>query len=304
VLVVGYGFIGSAVVRSLVAQRVAVTVLSRNPEIDVRGLEAQGTRLVVGHAADEAACTMALEGVSSVVYCAGTAVPSAIGAERMIPQVVVPLETMASRAAEAGVGRFLFLSSGGTVYGEPDVVPVPEDHPLRPTQPYAAAKVRSEELLQSLRSTTSMSTVALRCSNPYGEGQQAWKGQGIVATLLAGARSGSAVPLFGDGTSVRDYIHVTDVAEAIAHLLACDALPPAVNVGTGVGTELVDVVHMVEAVCGREIRLEHHPARAADLGRVVLDITLLRSLVPFEPIDLATGLASLTYDATLVSAPT
>ena len=287
--------------RSLVARGHRVTLLTSNRAVE-SAASGGPVRVIVGSIADAAACVPAFDDVHAVVYCAGASVPASVaGPGQSIAQMVAPVEAMAAAAAVAGVPRFLFLSSGGTVYGEPDVVPVPENHPLRPVHTYAKAKVQAEAALAALRVEGGIETVSLRCANPYGEGQLPWRGQGVVATLFAAARSGKVMPFFGDGRSVRDYIHVADVADAIADLLHCEVLPFAVNVGTGVGTELLELVGLVEALCGREIRLDRRPAPATDVGRIVLDVALLRSLIRFDPIDLRSGLSTLEPEPALSS---
>jgi UDP-glucose 4-epimerase len=295
-LVVGVGFIGSAVAGALLDAGREVTLLTRSRPTTEVAARLAGACLVVGDAADAAGLADALDGVRDVVFCAGAVTPAEAetdpaAAERATtPPLVAVVDALCRRPG----ARLLFVSSGGTVYGDTGLAPVAEDHPLRPVTTYARLKVAGERLLGEARTRDGLAGTSLRCANVYGLHQAAWRSQGVVATLLAAAAGGQVVPLFGDGLAVRDHVLVDDVAAAVVALLdRDDELPPAVNVGTAVGTTLSGLVAAVEDVTGCELAVEYQPARPTDLGRVVLDISLLRRLVPFEPTPLSEGLAVL-----------
>jgi UDP-glucose 4-epimerase len=289
-LVVGVGFIGSAVAGALLDAGHEVTLLTRSRLST--GVEARlaGARLVVGDAADASSLAEALDDAADVVFCAGAVTPAEAeadpaSAERAtMPPLVAVVDALRSRP----LSRLLFVSSGGTVYGDAGPAPVAEDRPLRPASTYARLKVAGERVLGEARARDGLAATSLRCANVYGLHQAAWRSQGVVATLLAAAADGLAAPLYGDGLAVRD-----QAAAVVALLDGTGPLPPAVNVGTGVGTTLAGLVTAVEDVSGRELAVHYLPARPTDLGRVVLDVSLLRRLVPFEPTPLAEGLAML-----------
>jgi UDP-glucose 4-epimerase len=130
---------------------------------------------------------------------------------------------------------------------------------------------------------------ALRCSNVYGPGQLPFRSQGVVATLLASAESGREVVIFGDGSAVRDYVYVDDASEAIADLAELAEVPPALNVGSGVGTRLDTLIGLVERTVGRTVHARFEPVRPTDLHRVVLDVSRLRQLVPLGSTSMVEG---------------
>lgn len=293
-MVIGAGFIGTAVAEAFLAAGVDVTVVNRSPLNDRRAERLGDARIVIGDAGDAAVLEGALDDVGTVVFSAGAPTP-AIGsehAEDAMRLVLAPLVAVLDALTRRPGVRLLYLSSGGTVYGEPEVEPVPEDHPLRPGSVYARVNVEAERRLETYRTQHGVATTALRCANPYGPGQPGDRGQGLIGTLLW---SDGAVPMYGDGSAVRDYIHVDDAAAVIVALAAHDGdLPPVINVGTGVGTSSAEIVSLVEKITQRTIPVRYEPPRSTDLRRVVLDVGLLRSLVDFDPVPIEQGIEA-TY---------
>ena len=294
VLVVGLGFIGSHVAAALDRAEVPATILTRR-------LASPGTaraRLVRGDAADPATVAEAMEGVHHVVYCAGGLMPAqsnlhpTADIELALPPLICVLEALRHRP---GTG-ITFLSSGGTVYGNPLRLPVDEDHPTEPITSYGVMKLASEKYIRMYTSLYGVPGRILRCSNVYGEGQPPDRGQGVVAAFLHRVLADQPITLFGDGSVIRDYLYAGDLAGLVVRLLALEGQPELVNVGSGVGTSLQRVVDLVEAVSGRAVQIERRPGRAFDIGEIVLDVTRLRRLVPFDPVPIEAGIRR-TWDA-------
>jgi UDP-glucose 4-epimerase len=293
VVVVGCGFIGSHVTRAFVARGVRTTVLTRRPPGAATRERLSGARLVIGDAADPDAVRAAVGDAEQVVWCAGGLLPAESN-ERKVEDLVTslpPLLAMLELLVDRGGGSLTLISSGGTVYGNPTVLPVPEHHVTQPVTSHGVTKATAELYLHLYRELHGLRTVALRCANVYGDGQIPNRSQGIVATALHRTWRGEPVPVFGDGSIVRDYIHVDDVAHVVATVAGRAEVPPVLNVGTGVGTTVRDLLRMVGEVTGRPVRTERREPRRGDVQAVVLDIALLRSLLAFEPIGLSEGLA-------------
>lgn len=194
---------------------------------------------------------------------------------------------------ERGVTRIVF-SSTAAVYGNPEVVPIPEEHPVRPINPYGASKAMLEQVLEWLGTAFPVRSISLRYFNAAGADASGWIGERhqpethlipIVLETALGKRD--EVAIFGtdydtpDGTCIRDYIHVEDLAEA--HLLALEALeaghPTAVfNVGTGRGYSVREVIETASQVVGRPISVREAPRRPGDPPVLVADGTKLRGL--------------------------
>lgn len=187
--------------------------------------------------------------------------------------------------------HLIYFSSGGTVYGNPTQLPVPEEAPLTPLSYHGAAKVAQEMLCQTAREHGHRVTI-LRPSNAYGPGQGLRAGFGLVRTLLEHARRGSELEIWGDGSHLRDYIYIDDVVDATCCLIDDPGRSGTYNLGSGVGHSILQVRDLVESVCGRKIRTVMRPARGMDVHEVILDCRRLRWAVGGmePPADLATGI--------------
>jgi UDP-glucose 4-epimerase len=136
-----------------------------------------------------------------------------------------------------------------------------------------------------------MSTLSLRISNPYGEGQRAVRGQGVVAAAMQHAMTGDVMPIWGDGTIERDFIHVVDVASAFAVAASHRTSLSALNIGSGKGTSIKALLAMVEAAVGRPVRADYRHGRVVDVHRNVLDVEQAFAQLGWRPqIQLQAGL--------------
>jgi UDP-glucose 4-epimerase len=300
VLVVGSGFLGSHLVAGLGAEGARVTVLTRTRPEGAAASRIAGARTIVADAADAAAVEDALENVDQVVWCAGGLLPADSNLDPIadvrdtLPPLLTMLEALRSRP---GVS-IIFLSSGGTVYGNPMLLPVPESHPTGPLTSHGVMKVAAEHYLDLYRDVYGVRALILRCGNVYGEGQRGDRSQGVIAAALACVRTEQSFPMFGDGSSERDYLYIGDLVDAVCELLGRRDVPGVVNVGSGRGATVAEVVDVIELVTGTTLLLERRPARPGDVSRVVLDTSLLQSLAPFDPLPLHDGVA-LTWTALL-----
>jgi UDP-glucose 4-epimerase len=290
-LVVGCGFIGSHVVTTLAGRGEAPRVLTRSrPPEAVAAAVAPG-ELVLGDAADPELLESALDGVERVAYCAGGLLPTASerDPERDRELTMGPIEALLGALRERPGVALVYLSSGGTVYGDPARLPAREDDPTVPISTYGRIHLACEEAIETARRETGLRSRILRCSTVYGEHQQPDRGQGAVVTFLDRIERGAEIELFGDGGTIRDYIYAGDVAAVVAELLGRTEGPPVLNVGAGIGTSLLDLLRLTEAEVGREAKVVRHPPRGFEVHRIVLDTAALRELVDLEPTPLAEG---------------
>ncbi|MGH7540649.1 MAG: NAD-dependent epimerase/dehydratase family protein [Gemmatimonadota bacterium] len=188
------------------------------------------------------------------------------------------------RAVEHGVERFVFISSGGVVYGEPTDLPAPRDAPKRPLSPYGVSKLASEHYLYAFRKLHGLEYVALRYANVYGPRQDPHGEAGVVAIFSQRLHSGEPLRIYGDGEQTRDYVFVRDVAEA--NMLATQADLPdpeglddvAFNVGTGEETSVNELARLLIEVSGEPVPVEHAAARPGELRRSALACTETASI--------------------------
>jgi len=201
------------------------------------------------------------------------------------------LNLMQAAVEARSVEHVLFASSGGATYGDTDVVPTPESHPQRPVSHYGAAKAASELYLGVYRANFGIPFTALRYSNVYGPRQDPHGEAGVVAIFCGRLLDGKACTVFGDGTQTRDYVFAGDVARA--NLLAAERrFDGALNVGTGVETDVVELYRHLARAAGVSRPPEHAPARLGEQRRSCIDPAAAAVALGWHPeVALEDGLA-------------
>ena len=176
--------------------------------------------------------------------------------------------------------KIVFSSTGGAIYGECDA-PAREDHPRAPLAPYGVSKLAGEEYIAAYNRLYGAEHVALRYGNVYGPRQDPEGEAGVVAIFMNRLREGETPMIFGDGTQTRDYVYVGDVVAAT--LGAVGHAGGVLNVGTGVETSVVELYERIQRVAGVEREPEFAEARPGELQRSVLDVTLAKRELGWEP---------------------
>lgn len=275
------GFLGRPTARRLRNLGARVTGVSRRKPDDAIA----DIGLVEGDIGDEAVMREALTGAEGVVYLAGASLPASADADvagEVEQHVRVPVRT-AECAAAQGVARFVFASSGGTIYGIQEGAAACETDAAFPLNAYGASKLAVESYLRVLARARGLSAVSLRIANPFGEHQSSARGQGFVSAAIGAALSGAPLSIWGDGSVVRDYVHVDDVVEALVSALVHRGPGPAFNIGSGEGRSLTQVVEAVEAVSGSPIDVRYEPGRVIDVPVNVLDVRRAASELDWRP---------------------
>lgn len=290
-LVIGGGFLGTHIARGFVRRGAETTLLTRRPLSGGAIGRTDGVSVVLGDADDEDVARI-LETADHVVWAAGGLMPAESNQRPMedVVTTLLPLLRTLEALVARGDGAITLLSSGGTIYGNPSVLPVPEHMLPQPLSSHGVMKVASERYLALYREVFGVRALSLRCANVYGEGQLPHRSQGVVATALACVREGRPVPLFGDGRAVRDYVYVDDVVDVVCTLATREQVPEVVNVGTGVGTSVRTLLDLIGEITGREVETTPLPERPGDVRSVILDVSLLDSLMAFDPMALDEGI--------------
>jgi UDP-glucose 4-epimerase len=282
VLVIGgSGFIGSHVVDKLLAHQHSVRVFDRRPERFRAPLSGVDYRF--GEFADEMTLVEALSGIDVVYHLVSTTVPGTadLDPKTDVRDNLIGTINLLESMQRLGLSRILFLSSGGTVYGVPEIVPIPETHALRPVNSYGIVKAAIEHYLQMYRRTRGFSPVIVRASNPFGPRQAHSGVQGVVSTFLRRILTGEPIEIWGDGTVVRDYLEVSDLAELCVRAGTSDR-EGAYNAGSGHGLSVNDVVEAVRKVTGADVKVIYKPARPVDVPRSVLDCSRAKNEFGWE----------------------
>ncbi|WP_231098452.1 NAD-dependent epimerase/dehydratase family protein [Rhodovulum sulfidophilum] len=183
------------------------------------------------------------------------------------------------------------MSSGGTVYGVPQHLPVPEAHPLEPISSYGIVKVAIEQFIRMEARLHELQAVILRPSKPYGPRQGHGGVQGVIGTFMGRLARGEPMQLWGDGSIVRDFIHVRDLARLCVAAAETGA-SGTFNAGAGEGRSIREILDLIGEVSTLEVTPEIRPGRNIDIPRVVLDIAAARQAIGWQPeIALCEGLA-------------
>ncbi len=199
-------------------------------------------------------------------------------------------------SVDHGVKKLIFSSTGGALYGEPDVVPADEDHPVRPLSPYGTSKYSFEQYLGTFMRTFGLEYTVLRYANIYGPRQDFMAEEGRVIAIFASRMlAGKAVTIDGDGEQSRDMLHVADVATANIHALDRGA-GGVYHVSTGIPVTINDLFRKLALLTDYKLAPNYGPARKGDVYRIALDNSRARRDLGWEPrMQLEEGL-SLTVD--------
>lgn len=281
----GAGFIGSNLVKALDKTKYQVTVIE--PENAFIGrLLGEEVNLQFGSLNNVNFIRRIIEqqGIQIVVHLVSTLIPESNYEDykREYKNVIFPTIELMELCAKKGL-RFLYFSSGGTVYGNKnDVMPFEEKDPMKPISYYGWSKQMMENSILFMHRTVGLDYLILRPSNPYGHGQNLYGKQGLVAVAIGKLLKGEPVVVWGDGSAVRDYIYVDDLAEIFVKLIEGNTHNMTINVGSGRGYSVNDVLAFIKIVSGNDMKIVYQNPRPVDVSNVVLDITTLNEIVNYH----------------------
>ena len=286
----GSGFIGSHVVDQLLAAGHKVRVFDRAPEHYRSRLKRVEYRL--GSFDDTFQVAEALQGMDAVCHLISTTVPGTSNLDPVadVQNNLVNTLLLLEQMRKKGMKRILYLSSGGTVYGNPEYSPVGENHPLNPISSYGVVKVAIEKYLNMYQQLYGFEPVILRPSNPYGSRQGHAGVQGLIGTLLSRTLAGEALEIWGDGSVIRDYMHVGDLARLCVTALESNSCG-VFNAGSGEGYSINEIVELIRDTIDDQLQVNYSEGRDFDVKEVVLDISQAKAEFGWQPeISLAAGL--------------
>lgn len=275
----GGGFIGSAVVDRLLQDGHGVRVFER-PRVEPfrQFASSEIVEWVTGDMQSAHDMREALFGVDAVFHLVSTTLPKSSNEDPIydIQSNVISTIQILQIMVEFGIKKIVFISSGGTVYGRPKMVPIPETHPTDPEVSYGITKLAIEKYLYLFSRTQGIRPVTLRVANPYGERQRVATAQGAIAAFIYRALRGMPVEIWGDGSVVRDYVHISDVAGAFSAALSYQGNGIVFNIGSGACVSLNDLLGSLEEVMGHPISRRYLPGRAFDVPINLLDSSAAR----------------------------
>ena len=238
--------------------------------------------------------------IDTVIHLVSTIIPGSNfdDYQREFTNVIFPSIRLMELCCEHNI-RFVYFSSGGTVYGDRkgDIVPFSENSPMAPISFYGWSKQMMENSILFMHRTLKLDYLIIRPSNPYGKGQNLHGKQGLIAVALGKILAGESIEVWGDGSAVRDYIYIDDLGKAVADVLMDESIVnETINIGSGVGYSVNEIINSLRKVAEEEVKVEYVAARNVDVSSVVLDTTLLRKMIDFNPIDIEEGINKFYHD--------
>ncbi len=181
------------------------------------------------------------------------------------------------------IRKVIFISSGGTVYGNPVKIPVNEDHPTHPTSSYGITKLAIEKYLELYKNLKGLDYTILRLSNPFGERQNPKLGQGLIAAFMYNIKHEQPIEIWGDGSVVRDYFYIKDGAEAVSLSLKQDSKYRTFNISSGTGLSINQILEKFRKNLKLEFKVIYKEARKFDVLVNVLDNRRAKRYLKWKP---------------------
>jgi UDP-glucose 4-epimerase len=287
----GAGFIGSNLADALIERGDEVTIvdnISTGRRENLTGALARGAELVESDIRDADAMRDLLARVKpEVVFHLAAQIDVRHSVADPAADARINVEgtvNMLSAALDAGVRRFVNTSTGGAIYGEGQILPAPEDHPVAPMSPYGNSKFCAENYCSLFRRLHGLSTVSLRYGNVYGPRQDPLGEAGVIAIFCGKLLEGGRPTVYGNGEQTRDYDYVGDVVAANLVAAGTDT-PGPYNVGTGVETSVLELVDALREVggAGDEFQPQFEPERPGEVQRIAIDPSRARDELGWEP---------------------
>ena len=287
----GTGFLGKNLIRGLLKENHEVVVYAKDfyKLHELNGIFKK-IRVVCGDFFHETDFESILEGITCVFFLVSATGPSNKDLKLDFMQNVMPSFALFDCCAKKNI-RLFFFSSGGTVYGEPQYLPINESHPTNPICAYGMSKMVIEKILEYYHAMYGLDYRILRISNPYGPGQDPNRRQGVIAVFLAHVLTGKKIEIWGNGETVRDYLFVDDLIEACVKFLSYEGNECVFNIGSGKGISLNEILNAIHTLTQKEIHVIYKEKRLQDVKTNVLDISKIKREMNWHPLtDLHEGI--------------
>jgi len=283
----GKGFLGSHLVDALLSLGHHVRIFDRPGTVFLEGActEHPNLEVVNGDFGSESDVSEAVDSCEVCFHLISTTVPKSSNLNPVfdIETNLVGTVRMLQCALLKGMTKIIFLSSGGAIYGPPQELPIPETHPTNPICSYGITKLAVEKYLGLFHELHGLDYVVLRFSNLYGERQRTQSSQGAIAVFLGRALRGEAVEIWGDGTVIRDYLHVSDGVTALLAALNNETTERVFNIGSGQGISLNEALAEMEFAMGGKIARTYMSPRAFDVPSNMLAIDRAGKILGWKP---------------------
>jgi UDP-glucose 4-epimerase len=278
----GGGFIGTALARRLCENNFNVHILSKHfPD----RLIAPNMIFHKGNLDNREILERVLPECKTVIHLASSTTPGSSSRQPALEadKNIAPTLRFLDILQRYHNFHMIFVSSGGTLYGNPDSTPVNETHPTNPLSFHGAGKVALETFLRTFSTLPEKNTTIVRPSNVYGPEQPLRSGFGVIRTMLEHVLRGTVMEIWGNGTSIRDFLYIDDMLSALISLIDFPHDNNTYNVGSGIGYSLNQLKEIIESVCGNKLSAIYRPSRKTDVKNIVLDSSLLSKKTKWHP---------------------
>lgn len=286
----GGGFVGTNLCRSLVGKVDTLRIFGRRKSFPNA---INGINWIPGDFTDSASVASAVAGCDTVFHLVTATTPASSNIDKIadIESNVVSTLHLLEACRDQGVRRVIFVSSGGTVYGTPDIIPTPETAPVNPITAYGISKLSIEKYLYLYKHLYGIEYKVLRVANPFGPFQTALRNQGVIAAFLLRAIEKKPIEIWGDGSIIRDYVYIDDVVNALELAAIHKGKSHVFNIGSGIGRSLSEIVNSLAGILGYPIDTRYFESRKADVPKSVLNIDLAQTELDWRPkVDFLDGL--------------
>lgn len=278
----GAGFIGSNLVDMLLENDYEISVLDNLSSGKMTNLP-KGFDIVRGDICNKETVKKVLKDIEVVFHLAAQSSVAVSMKEPLLDTEVNTkgTVTLLDGARNAEVDQFIFSSTGGAIYGEPDKIPPNELSLEEPISVYGTSKLAAEKYI-SLYEKLGLSCSILRFANVYGPRQDPHGEAGVVSIFMNNIKNGKPIYVFGDGSSSRDYVFVKDVAKTAIEMIS-KPHPKPINIGSGKETVLNDLIKTMETIVEKKIEVVYTEKRAGDVDNIYLDCSLLKNHLGWIP---------------------
>jgi len=269
----GNGFIGSHLVDKLLSEGHRVRVFDKYGEPYRKPLTAVDYRY--GDFGNRGLLGESLTDMKTIFHLVSTTLPKtsnddpAFDVQSNVIETLFLLEQCVTR----NINKIIFISSGGTIYGKPSILPIPENSPTDPECSYGITKLTIEKYLALFNQLYGLEYTILRPSNVYGSRQNPEGIQGAVSVFLGKVSKGAPIQIWGDGKVVRDYIYIDDLIDAISKAAKLQTPNRIFNIGSGKGVSLNEIIEVIYHVTKRDKSVEYQAKRTFDVPEIYLDVT-------------------------------
>lgn len=296
ILIIGSsGFIGKNLLRELIPVGCNIIVLEDNLLQRGEQILAQNVIVEYGRLSDTEVIARVLENykVDTVIHLASSMIPSSgLGAYMdEIDSIIKPTIKLLSILSEKSI-KLIYFSSGGTIYGVHSEGFFDENSGRYPISFYGQSKLLLEQAIEFEHRKNNLKYLILRPSNPYGQGQKLYAKQGLIATIIGHILNKNQIEVWGDGSAVRDYIHIDDLIKAVIALMNNFDGSGTFNIGSGIGWSINSVLDIFRLKLGIQLDVRYINGRSSDVPSIILNVERLRRFWKDDFVSLEEGISS------------